>query len=129
MFKKLKGIQNVVKGGISAVVETSNDLGEKAFNDPTTSTTSIKENLKKKYADVVSTGEHFAEQTEAKERVDDVTKGLHKVKHYGGFTEDFLGYEDPNKDLRKAVKAKEKAAKKSAQGQKEKDWQERRRSL
>ena len=120
MFKKLKGIQNVVKGGISAVVETSNDLGEKAFNDPTTSTTSIKENLKKKYADVVSTGEHFAEQTEAKERVDDVTKGLHKVKHYGGFTEDFLGYEDPNKDLRKAVKAKEKAAKKARKAKKKK---------
>ena len=120
MFKKLKGIQNVVKGGISAVVETSNDLGEKAFNDPTTSTTSIKENLKKKYADVVSTGEHIAEQTEAKERVDDVTKVVHKVKHYGGFTEDFLGYEDPNKDLRKAVKAKEKAAKKARKAKKKK---------
>lgn len=120
MFKKLKGLQNVVKGGISAVVETSNDLGEKAFNDPTTSTTSIKENIKKKYADVVSTGEHIAEQTEAKERVDDVTKVVHKVKHYGGFTEDFLGYEDPNKDLRKAVKAKEKAAKKARKAKKKK---------
>merc|ERR1712203_316048 len=120
MFKKLKGLQNVVKGGISAVVETSNDLGEKAFNDPTTSTTSIKENIKKKYADVVSTGEHIAEQPEAKERVDDVTKVVHKVKHYGGFTEDFLGYEDPNKDLRKAVKAKEKAAKKARKAKKKK---------
>ena len=43
-----------------------------------------------------------------------------KVRHYGALGEDILGYEDPNKDLRKAVKAKEKAAKKARKAKKKK---------
>merc|ERR1712113_698157 len=46
--------------------------------------------------------------------VTDKTKEVaHNIKHYGAFGEDYLGYSDPGKDLRKAVKAKEKAAKKA----------------
>lgn len=45
---------------------------------------------------------------------------MHNVKHYGNLTEDYLGYEDPNKELRKAVKAKEKAAKKARKAKKKK---------
>jgi hypothetical protein len=29
---------------------------------------------------------------------------VHNIKHYGAFGEDYLGYSDPTKDLRKAVK-------------------------
>ena len=38
---------------------------------------------------------------------------VHKVKHYRAFGEDYLGYSDLTKDLRKAVEQKEKAAKKA----------------
>merc|ERR1739844_495781 len=73
-----------------------------------------------KVGDIVSAGQDFAEESQAKERVDDVTKVVNKVRHYGALGEDFLGYEDPNKDLRKAVKAKEKAAKKARKAKKKK---------
>ena len=43
-----------------------------------------------------------------------------QVKHYGAFGEDYLGYSDPTKDLRKAVKQKEKAAKKARKAKKKK---------
>jgi hypothetical protein len=45
---------------------------------------------------------------------------VHNVKHYGAFGEDYLGYSDPTKDLRKAVKQKEKAAKKAKKANKKK---------
>lgn len=45
---------------------------------------------------------------------------LFQVKHYGAFGEDYLGYSDPTKDLRKAVKQKEKAAKKARKAKKKK---------
>ena len=49
---------------------------------------------------------------------DKVTEVVHKVKHYGAFGEDYLGYSDPTKDLRKAVKQREKAAKKAKKANK-----------
>ena len=49
-----------------------------------------------------------------------IFKSFLKVRHYGALGEDILGYEDPNKDLRKAVKAKEKAAKKARKAKKKK---------
>merc|ERR1712173_167236 len=86
----------------------------------TTSQGHLRENLKTKVGDIVSAGQDFAEESQAKERVDDVTKVVNKVRHYGALGEDILGYEDPNKDLRKAVKAKEKAAKKARKAKKKK---------
>merc|ERR1712228_989728 len=80
----------------------------------------LKENLKKKVQGVVEGSEHIASEAHAKEGAAEVAKAFKQVKHYGGFTEDFLGYEDPNKDLRKAVKAKEKAAKKARKAKKKK---------
>merc|ERR1711963_119294 len=53
---------------------------------------------------------------EAKEKAKEVA---HKVKHYGAFGEDYLGYSDPTKDLRKAVKKKARKAKKKKTGKKE----------
>merc|ERR1712203_370600 len=53
----------------------------------------------------------------AKEKAKEVA---HKVKHYGAFGEDYLGYSDPTKDLRKAVKKKEKEAKKARKAKKKK---------
>merc|ERR1711997_67118 len=54
------------------------------------------------------------------EKADEVAKVVSKVKHFGKLGEDYLGYEDPNKDIRKAVKAKEKAAKKARKAKKKK---------
>merc|ERR1712018_843699 len=120
MFKGFKGLQKVVKGGISAVAETSKDLSEKVISDPTTSQGHLKENLKSRVTDLVATGQDFAEESHAKDKVEKVKKLASKVKHYGAFGESYLGYEDPNKDLRKAVKAKEKAAKKARKAKKKK---------
>ena len=69
---------------------------------------------------MVEGSEHIASEAHAKEGAAEVAKAFKQVKHYGGLTEDFLGYEDPNKDLRKAVKAKEKAAKKARKAKKKK---------
>ena len=110
----------MVKGGISAVAETSKDLSEKVISDPTTSQGHLKENLKTRVADLVTTGQDFAEESHAKDSVEKVEKLASKVKHYGAFGESYLGYEDPNKELRKAVKAKEKAAKKARKEKKKK---------
>ena len=79
MFKGLSGLKKVVKGGISAVAETSRDLSEKVVSDPTTSQGHLRENLKTKVGDIVSAGQDFAEESQAKERVDDVTKVVNKV--------------------------------------------------
>ena len=120
MFKGLAGLKKVVKGGISAVAETSSDLAGNIYSDPTTSQGHLKENLKKKVQGVVEGGEQIASESHAKEKADEVAKVVSKVKHFGKLGEDFLGYEDPNKDLRKAVKAKEKAAKKARKAKKKK---------
>ena len=50
--------------------------------------------------------------------IDKAAEVVHKVKHYGAFGEEYLGYSDPTKDLRKAVKQKEKAAKKAKKANK-----------
>ena len=120
MFKGLAGLKKVVKGGISVVAEHSSDLAEKVISDPNTSQGHLKENLKKKVSEVVSTGEQLTSDTHAKEKADEVTKVVNKVRHYGALGEDYLGYDDPTKDLRKAVKAKEKAAKKARKAKKKK---------
>ena len=120
MFKGLAGLKKVVKGGISVVAEHSSDLAEKVISDPNTSQGHLKENLKKKVSEVVSSGEQFTAETNAKEKADEVTKVVNKVRHYGALGEDYLGYDDPTKDLRKAVKAKEKAAKKARKAKKKK---------
>lgn len=120
MFKGLAGLKKVVKGGISVVAEHSSDLAEKVISDPSTSQGHLKENLKKKVSEVVSTGEQLTTDTHAKEKADEVTKVVNKVRHYGALGEDYLGYDDPTKDLRKAVKAKEKAAKKARKAKKKK---------
>ena len=120
MFKGLAGLKKVVKGGISVVAEHSSDLAEKVISDPNTSQGHLKENLKKKVSEVVSTGEQLTTDTHAKEKADEVTKVVNKVRHYGALGEDYLGYDDPTKDLRKAVKAKEKAAKKARKAKKKK---------
>lgn len=36
--------------------------------------------------------------------LDKASEVVHNIKHYGAFGEDYLGYSDPTKDLRKAVK-------------------------
>merc|ERR1712083_967500 len=120
MFKGLAGLKKVVKGGISAVAETSSDLAEKVYADPTTSQGHLKENLKKKVQGVVASGEQISNEANAKEKVDEVAKVVHKVTHYGALGEGFLGYEDANKAIKKAVKEKEKAAKKARKAKKKK---------
>ena len=80
MFKGLAGLKKVVKGGISVVAEHSSDLAEKVISDPNTSQGHLKENLKKKVSEVVSSGEQFTAETNAKEKADEVTKVVNKVK-------------------------------------------------
>ena len=104
----------------SAVAEHSSDLAEKVYTDPTTSQGHLKENLKAKVKGVVASGEQISSEAHAKEKADEVAKVVSKVKHFGKLGEDYLGYEDPNKDIRKAVKAKEKAAKKARKAKKKK---------
>merc|ERR1711894_600160 len=77
--------------------------------------------LKQKVSNVLESGENAINSNEnageAKEKAKEVA---HKVKHYGAFGEDYLGYSDPTKDLRKAVKKKEKEAKKARKAKKKK---------
>ena len=119
MFKGLSGLKNVVKGGFSAVAEQTGQLADKVVSDPSTSQGHLKESIKEKFANVLDSGEtviNSSEKTvEAKETAKEVA---HKVKHYGAFGEDYLGYSDPTKDLRKAVKKKEKEAKKARKAKK-----------
>merc|ERR1712083_154783 len=69
---------------------------------------------------VVASGEQISNEANAKEKVDEVAKVVHKVTHYGALGEGFLGYEDANKAIKKAVKEKEKAAKKARKAKKKK---------
>merc|ERR1711976_1012564 len=81
----------------------------------------LKESLKKRVqggvASVVDAGENLS-ASDAGQAKDKAAEVVHKVKHYGAFGEDYLGYSDPTKDLRKAVKQKEKAAKKARKAKK-----------
>ena len=125
MFKGLSGLKKAVKGGISAVAEHSSNLAEQVVSDPSTSQGHLKESLKEKVKGFNSTvsdvGENVLANTEGagagKEKASEV---VHNIKHYGGFGEEYLGYSDPTKDLRKAVKQKEKAAKKARKEKKKK---------
>ena len=126
MFKGLSGIKKAVKGGISAVAEQSSQLAGDLVTDPTTSRGHIKEALKQKVkggvASAVDLGETAlgAAGTDSTQTKEKVGKVAHDIKHYGAFGEDYLGYSDPTKDLRKAVKEKEKAAKKARKAKKKK---------
>ena len=91
-------------------------------SDPATSRTQIKENLKNLakggVATVVERGGDVLSAEQAGHSKDKAKEYAHNVKHYGAFAEDYLGFDDPNKELRKAVKAKEKAAKKARKAKK-----------
>ena len=91
-------------------------------SDPATSRTQIKENLKNLakggVATVVEHGGTVLSAEQAGHSKDKAKEYAHNVKHYGAFAEDYLGFDDPNKELRKAVKAKEKAAKKARKAKK-----------
>lgn len=126
-----RGLKNAVKGGISTVTEKGSDLAGSVVGDPDLGTSSLKTKIKegaksfqKDSGQFVSEGDEAVRETigegnleDGKELAKDVA---HNVKHYGAFGENFLGYSDPTKDLRKAVKAKEKAAKKAKKAQKKK---------
>ena len=113
-----KGLKKVVKGGISTVAEKGTDLASNVVNDADLRPTALKEKLaegaKKTFKDgsqfVSEGGEEIKDKVGHKnvENVAEKTKDVaHNIKHYGAFGEDYLGYSDPGKDLRKAVKAKE----------------------
>ncbi|TRY71729.1 hypothetical protein TCAL_03141 [Tigriopus californicus] len=123
MFKGLSGLKKAVKGGFSAVQEHSSQLAEQVVGDPSTSKDNLKESIKKRVqggvASVVDASGNVLgpEAGTHKEKASDVARN---IKHYGAFTEDYLGYADPTKDLRKAVKEQEKAAKKARKDKKKK---------
>ena len=121
MFKGFSGLKNVVKGGFSAVAEQTGNLRDQVVSDPSTSQGHLKESLKQKFSSALDSGEKVIDSSEhtgeAKEKAKEVA---HKVKHYGAFGEDYLGYSDPTKELRKAVKKKEKEAKKARKAKKKK---------
>jgi len=126
-----KGFKRVVKGGISTVAEKGTDLASNVVGDPDLRPAAFKEKLRegakntfKDSAQFVSEGGEDIKDKVGHKNVDNVadkTKEVaHNIKHYGAFGEDYLGYSDPGKDLRKAVKAKEKAAKKAKKAKKKK---------
>ena len=126
-----RGLKNAVKGGISTVNEKGSDFAGSVVGDPDLGTSSLKNRLKEGAKHIGKGGSQFVEQgtenfteTVGTERVEgskELAKDVvHNAKHYGAFGENFLGYSDPTKDLRKAVKAKEKAAKKAKKEKKKK---------
>ncbi len=126
MFKGLTGLKKVVRGGISAVSEGTTQLAEQVVGDPSTSSSHLKESLKQTVkggvASVVGAKESALEEAEEHTGIskEKVGKVAHDIKHYGAFGEDYLGFSDPTKDLRKAVKQREKAAKKARKAKKKK---------
>ncbi len=125
MFKGLTGLKKAVKGGINVVSEHTSQLAEQVVGDPSTSKSHLREALKQRVHDgvagVVGAKENVLDEAEehgiSKEKVGKVA---HDIKHYGQFGEEYLGYSDPTKDLRKAVKEREKAAKKARKAKKKK---------
>ena len=124
MFNKFK---NTLKGGIGTVAEKGQNIASNVVNDEDFSTTAIKDKLKettkrtyKESKMLYKEGAGDIRDKLGDENVDKVqatTKDVaHNIKHYGAFGEDLLGYSDPQKELRKAVKAKEKAAKNAWSG-------------
>ncbi len=93
--------------------------------DPNTSKGHLRDSLKQKVQEGVAAVSGAKENAleEAEDRgisKEKVGKVAHDIKHYGQFGEDYLGFSDPTKDLRKAVKQKEKAAKKARKEKKKK---------
>ena len=132
-----KGFKNIVKGGISTVTEKGSDIAGSVVGDPDLGTTGIKNKFKDarsqlkgegKLGQFVSEGADDIADKVGEARIEDgkdlVKDAAHNAKHYGAFGENFLGYSDPTKDLRKAVKAKEKAAKKAKKAKKKKGEKE-----
>jgi len=126
-----KGFKRVVKGGISTVAEKGGDLASNVVGDPDLRPAAFKEKLAEGAKRTFKEGSQFVSEggDEIKDKVGnpkvetvtDKTKEVaHNIKHYGAFGEGYLGYSDPGKDLRKAVKAKEKAAKKAKKAKKKK---------
>ena len=126
-----RGLKNAVKGGIGVVSEKGQDLAGSVVGDPDLGTSSLKTKLKEGAKSTLKGSSQFVEQgtenfteTVGSERVEgskELAKDVvHNAKHYGAFGENFLGYSDPTKDLRKAVKAKERAAKKAKKEKKKK---------
>merc|ERR1712158_209734 len=126
-----RGLKNAVKGGISTVNEKGSDFVGSVVGDPDLGTSSLKNRLKEGAKNIGKGGSQFVSEgtenfneTVGTERVEgskELAKDVvHNAKHYGAFGEDYLGYSDPTKDLRKAVKAKEKAAKKARKAKKKK---------
>ena len=128
-----KGIKKAVQGakqGVLVVADKGSDVVGGFSEDPDFSASGVKSKLKDA-RDQLKGGKQFVSESGddiidkvGEDRIED-TKELakdvaHNVKHYGAFGENFLGYSDPTKDLRKAVKAKEKAAKKAKKAQKKK---------
>ena len=123
MFKGLSGLKKAVQGGFSTVAEHSSQFAEQVVGDPTNSKDYLKESIKKKVqggvATVIGAGETLVD-SDPNNTKEKVTDSVHKIKHYGALGEDYLGYSDPTKDLRKAVKEREKKAKKARKEKKKK---------
>lgn len=122
MFERFKG---VIKGGASTVVEQSENLAGKVVGDHSLRPSELKDKLKDGAKSTLKGGKEFVNEggeriaSSDPHQIKDKTKEVaHNVKHYGAFSEGYLGYSDPTKDLRKAVKAKEKAAKKAKKARK-----------
>ena len=121
MFKGLYGLKQVVTGGFSAVKEQTGQLAGQVVSDPSTSQGHLKETLKQKLENLKESGEHAIDSSEnTVQAKESVKAAAHTVKHYGAFGEDYLGYSDPTKELRKEVKKREKAAKKARKAKKKK---------
>ena len=130
-----KGLKNAIRGGVGSVAEKTQDIASNVVNDQDFSTTAIKDKLKETTKRTYKEGKILYKEGTGEikdkvghENVDKVATTskdvAHNIKHYGGFGEDFLGYSDPQKELRKAVKAKEKAAKKAKKAKKKKGEKE-----
>lgn len=122
MFERFKG---VIKGGASTVVEQSENLAGKVVGDHSLRPSELKDKLKEGAKTTFKGGKEFVSEggdriaeADTHEIKDKTKEVAHNVKHYGAFSEGYLGYSDPTKDLRKAVKAKEKAAKKAKKARK-----------
>ena len=134
MFKKLTGLKKAVTGGFSAVAEHSSQLAEQVVSDPSTSKEHLKDSIKKRVQDGVASvvevkgnvlghgalAEGEPEEQGGHNSKEKATEAVHNIKHYGAFGEDYLGYKDPTKELRKAVKKKEAEAKKARKAKKKK---------
>ena len=108
-----KGIKNALKGGFSPVAEQGSNLASSVSGDPELRASKFKDQFKEKLQGgtaLVSEGSEEIQHKVSDSKVEDAGEKAkevaHNIKHYGAFGEDYLGYSDPTKDLRKAVKEK-----------------------